>query len=195
MRRTRFSMLQIDPLAVAVLLGLLFTERIGTVCALALAVALHEAGHFAAARLLRVKVARFRFGLLGARIEVGGMLSYGREALLAAAGPAASFLGAGAAAFAMGRCGFLREFCAVSLLLGTLNLLPVRTFDGGRMAFCLLSRLRGEEIAESVLQKSSFCFLTLLWCLSVYFLLRAGSGISWLGFSVSLLLRFFDGKT
>ena len=194
MWRTRFPALRFDPVAVAVFSALLLTERLGTVCALASAVAAHEAGHLFAARLLQVRVKSVRFGLLGARIGVLGLLSYKSEALLAAAGPAASFLCAALTAPFLS-VGFFGQTCAFSLILGALNLLPVQSFDGGRIAQSLVCARWGGAFAASVLRWISFAVLTLLWLFSVYLLLRAGSGISWLGFSASLLGRFFSANS
>ncbi len=191
MQCRKLPKVQIDPVAVAVFLGLLFTERPDSLCALAMAVAVHEGGHLLAARLLKIRVESVRFGLLGARIGISGLQSYQSEALLAAAGPAASFLCA-ALVFPLVAVGFFGQVFALSLILGMLNLLPIRTFDGGRVAHCLICVRRGEHFAARVLRWVSFAFLTLLWLFSVYLLLRAGSGISWLGFSVSLLARFFE---
>ena len=191
MPQKRFPALQIDPVAVAVLLALLFTERVETVCALCLAICAHEAGHLLAARLLKIRVEKLRFGLLGARIGVAGLQSYKQEALLAVAGPAASLVCA-AVAFPLRSVGFFGSFCALSLILGGLNLLPVQTFDGGRIVSCLFALRFGEAFSMRVFRWLSFGFLTLLWCFSVYLLLRAGSGVSWLGFSATLLARFFE---
>lgn len=191
MKKRRFPALRIDPVAAVVFPGLFFTERADSVFALLFAVAAHEAGHLFAARLLKIRVETVKFGLLGARIGVAGLLSYQSEALLAAAGPAASFLCA-VLTFPLSQIGFFGQVCALSLILGFLNLLPVQSFDGGRLADCLLSAKIGGARAARVLRAVSFAFLTLLWCFSVYLLLRAGSGISWLGFSASLLFCFFE---
>ena len=191
MQHRKLPNVRMDPIAAAVFLCLLFAERTKTVFALALAVSVHEAGHLLAARILKIRVEKIQFGLLGARIGIVGLQSYKNEALLAAAGPAASFLCA-ALTFPLSPSGFFGQVCALSLILGFLNLLPVQTFDGGRGADCLLSARIGADLAERILRWVSFAFLLLLWLFSVYLLLRAGSGISWLGFSASLLCRFFD---
>ena len=189
----KLPVLRVDPFAAVVFAGLLFTERTMTICALALAVAVHEAGHLLAARMLNIRVESLKFGLFGARIGIAGLPSYQKEGLLAAAGPAASFLCA-ALTFPAAKTGFFGQLCALSLILGVLNLLPIQSFDGGRLADCLLSAWLGSVRAGKILRRLSFAFLTLLWCFSVYLLLRAGSGISWLGFSAGLLFCFFDGN-
>ena len=192
----KFPRLRIDPVTIAVLCGLFLSERVPTVFALLLAAAVHEAGHLIAARVLKIPLTCLRVGLLGARLETGsGLLSYGAEWKLAAAGPLASFLLAALAALLRGCSVFPEQLCAVSLLLGVLNLLPIETFDGGRIVSCLFALRFGEAFSRRVFRWLSFGFLTLLWCFSVYLLLRAGSGISWLGFSASLLEGFFHFST
>ena len=187
--------LRADPLAVAVFLCLFLTDRAATAWALLLAVAVHECGHLLVARALRIPLAGMRVGLFGARIEArSGLLSYGSEWLLAAGGPFAGFLLAAGAAPLRG-VPFFAALGAASFLLSALNLLPVGTFDGGRMTFCLLAPLFGDAAAERVLKVCSFGILFLLWSGSVYLLLRHGGGISWLAFSAGLLGGFFsDGS-
>ena len=190
-----FPRIGIDPITAAVFLCLLITDRTGFCKILLLAAALHEVGHLLAARALKVSVSALRLGFLGARMEIGdGTLSYGAEWGIAAAGPLASFVCAGIAAPFRNASEFALRFCAVSLLLGLLNLLPIDTFDGGRMARCTVAKLFGQSASDAVCRVLSFCMLFSLWSLSVYLLLRAGSGISWLGFSMSLFGRFFEAE-
>ena len=188
-----FPRVEIDPITAAVFLCLLITDRTGLCGILLLAAALHEVGHLLAARALKVSVSSLRLGFLGARIETGnGVLSYGSEWGLAAAGPFASFVCAAVAAPFRNVSEFALRFCTVSLLLGLLNLLPIDTFDGGRMTRCTLAKLFGQGVSDVVCRALSFGMLFLVWSASVYLLLRAGSGISWLGFSMSLFGRFFE---
>jgi membrane-associated protease RseP (regulator of RpoE activity) len=78
--------------------------------------------------------------------------------------------------------------------LGILNLLPIRSFDGGRMLECTLYALTDARIASTVMHGVSFGFLLLLWLIAVYFLLRAGDGLSLFCFSLALFLRFFEDE-
>lgn len=195
-RGKRSMRVSADPITIAVYVGLFVTDRTGLCLVLLLAATVHEIGHLTAARIRNVPVSALRIELLGARIETGGgLLSYGSEWLLAAAGPVASFAGAAIAVPFRNGSEFAARFCAVSLLLGTLNLLPVGTFDGGRMAQCAFAKFFGASVSHRVCRALSFGTLFLLWSISVYLLLRVGSGISWLGFSVSLFNRFFEEKT
>ena len=187
--------IRIAPTVGAILLLMLLFDRDG-VCLLTLAAAfLHELGHILAARLLHVPLRAIRLGFLGARLEIGGrMLSYGEEWSLAAAGPTVSLFASALAAPLWSLTSHARVFSCASLVLGLLNLLPIRTFDGGRMTECFLRRFLGEVWVERVMRPISLGFLLLLWLGSVYFLLRAGDGLSLLCFSMSLLVRFFDGE-
>ena len=188
--------LRISPPVAVMLAIMILTDRSG-ICLLTLAAAfLHECGHILAARALHIPLGSVRMDFLGARIDVRGrLLSYGEEWLLAAAGPLCSLLAAALGAGLWHVSDYARIFSCASLILGLLNLLPIRTFDGGRMAECLLLRCTSERIAERVMRTLSFLFLFLLWATAVYFLLRAGDGLSLLCFSMSLLFRFFDGDT
>ena len=182
--------------AVAVVLGwMLLTDRTGIGAITLFAALMHEAGHLLAAHLLKIPPKALRIDLLGARIEVDGyLLSYGEEWLLCAAGPLVSLLGTAVAAPLWGVWEVARVFSCASLVLGLLNLLPIRTFDGGRMLECMLCRFGNERVAARCMTLCSFLFLFLLWATAVYFLLRAGDGLSLLCFSMSLFLRFFDGE-
>lgn len=184
------------PLPVAVmLLMMLATDRSGVCLLTVLAAFLHEAGHLLAARALHIPLGDIRLDFFGARIEITGrMLSYGEEWILCAAGPISSLLFAAFGALFWHFSEYFQIFSCASLVLGVLNLLPIRTFDGGRMLECALTCAAGERTAGAMMRICSFLFLFLLWSTAVYLLLRAGDGLSLLCFSMSLFFRFFDGE-
>lgn len=172
---------------------LMLTDPSGFCAVTVLAAVLHECGHLLATKCLRVPLGSLRMDFLGARLEVSGrLLSYGEEWLLSAAGPFASLLVAALAAPLWGLLPLSRLFSCASLLLGLLNLLPVSSFDGGRMMETTLFRFLSEESARRIMRFSSFLFLFLLWAIAVYFLIRAAGGISLLCFSMSLFAHFFE---
>ncbi len=185
--------LRITPIVAVVALGMILTDHNGVFWMTLLAAALHEGGHLLAARMLHIPLGDLHLDLLGARLEVRGrMLSYGEEWLLCAAGPLTSLLCAAIGALFWQFSRSAIEFSCASLLLGLLNLLPIRTFDGGRMLESTLRSLFGERVVQCVMRTCSFLLLFLLWALAVYFLLRVGDGLSLFCFSMSLFSRFFD---
>ncbi len=184
---------RIEPMAVATYIAMLLSDRTNAVACILLAAAVHEAGHLLAARLLRIPLGELRLDLLGAQLSVDGrLLTYGEEWALCAAGPTFSLLLAALLAPLWKPGGFWLELSCASLLLGLLNLLPIRNFDGGRMLSALLAFLFGEQCAERVLWGCSVAAVLFLWSVAVYLLLRSGNGISLLFFSMSLFLRFFS---
>ena len=183
----RFSLL--GAVAVAVLL----LDPTGFCLMTLLAALFHEFGHLLAARWLGIPWRGFSMDFTGARMEVSGrMISFFEEWLLCAAGPFAGLLVAALGAVFWRYSQWAVWFSCASLLLSLLNLLPIRGFDGGRMLECTLLSLLRESIVWRIMRLISFFFLFLLWASAIYFLLRAGDGISLLFFSMTLFSRFFD---
>lgn len=182
--------MEVEPAAAVVLIAWLFMDRSWLCISALLAACVHELGHLSAARCLHIPIRTLRLHLLGAGLTLGGApLSYGAEFLLCVAGPLSSLLLAALLSPLWGYA-LCRQISCASLLLGCLNLLPVRAFDGGRMLSAALSVVCGPEISDRVLTVSSCLCLLFLWATAVYFLLRVGDGISLWCFSMSLLARF-----
>lgn len=181
------------PISAFFFVGLALREGGGMLWATLLAATLHECGHLLAARLMKIPIRGIRLDFLGARIDVGAaVLSYGQEWLLAATGPLFSLLLAILVAPLWGASLFFRALSAASLLLGILNLLPVRSFDGGRMLECFLCQRVGVTVGERIMQGVTLASLFLLWAMAVYLLFHTGGGFSLFCFSVSLLARFLE---
>ncbi len=189
MKKKRFFA---NPLTVLFIIGLLVLDRSGIALMTVLAAFLHECGHLLAAKALHIPWSSMHLNFQGVRINVSGRgVSYGEEWLLAAAGPLISLLLSVAVA-PLWRVGkFAVIFSCASLLLGVLNLLPIRTFDGGRMLEAFLLYRTSLRVTRTVLDCVSFFFLFLIWAFAVYVLLRAGDGLSLLCFSMGFLIRFF----
>ena len=184
--------MKVSPLVAVFFIGLILTDRSLLCLSAFLAAAFHEVGHLLAARLLGIPIRSLRLDLLGARMDtVGRMMTYGEEWLLAAAGPLFSLLLSLGLFFLWEISPFARLLSCASLLLGGLNLLPIRSFDGGRMLASSISYFFGERTSDYILRLTSFLFLFLLWAVSVYFLLLAGDGLSLFCFSMSLFSHFF----
>ena len=175
-------------------------QPVGVVFPSLAGVVLHESGHMLAAVLLGIPLRSLDIGTFGASLKVrGSLISYPKEFLLCAAGPAMNFISAIAVAIFSDHSGYYSEcgewFIAVSIMLGLLNLLPAEGFDGGRMLAVVTSSLFGPRASARLLSFTTFSSIVLLWMISVYLLIRYGTSLSLFVFTVSLFYRLFVERT
>ena len=175
-------------------------QPVGVVFPSLAGVVLHESGHMLAAVLLGIPLRSLDIGTFGASLKVrGSLISYPKEFLLCAAGPAMNFISAIAVAIFSDHRGYYSEcgewFIAVSIMLGLLNLLPAEGFDGGRMLAVVTSSLFGPRASARLLSFTTFSSIVLLWMISVYLLIRYGTSLSLFVFTVSLFYRLFVERT
>ena len=106
---------------------------------------LHEAGHYFAARKLRIQVAQLEFTPFGGsmQIDLPEALPPGKAFVLSAAGPAINLL-----CLLFGSIVYLKQpaisehllcFLSLNAIMLLTNLLPVLPLDGGRMVLAFLS--------------------------------------------------------
>lgn len=157
------------------------------------AIVIHEVGHLTAAYLLHMKPSGAIADTIGIRLLFNGIPpSYAKEIVLCAAGPLANLL----SFFLTLLCGLsaLSFFPSVSLALAMLNLLPIEGFDGGRIAKSSLLLFLPPDRADRISDLFSFLFLFVLWCVSVYLMMRAGNELSLFFFSTAIFFRIFLQK-
>ncbi len=158
--------------------------------ALIASVTLHELGHIVMAKLCGIELAELKLDFLGAALSPQNVTySYGKEILLCLGGPLFNFVSA-LLFYSVLKCSN-NLFIVSSIVLGTLNLLPVHSFDGGRVGEALLCIALGPQTATKIMRCVSFVFLFTLWCVSVYFLLRASVSLSLFVFSASMFSKIF----
>ena len=185
------SNIHISVLFIFLLLALLYfsPERSP---ALLLAIGIHELGHILAAKLCGIKIGTFKLGILGAAIVPHRLLySYKDECILCIGGPLANFLFAFLTYAFCDFSMFSESFCLYSVSLGVLNILPIKSFDGGRIFSSLLSCKLTPKLTETILNTTSFILIFTLWSISVYLLLKISSSVSLFVFSVSLFAKIF----
>lgn len=187
------------PPALILILMLIFQPS-GIVIASLGAAMLHELGHLIAAAWLGIPLRSLDVGMFGASLRVrGSLISYPKEFLLCAAGPAMNFLSAVTVILISekrGYCGEVGEwFACVSLMLGFLNLIPAEGFDGGRILHVVLTSIFGPRISARVLSYTTFGSILILWMFSIYLLIRFGTSLSLFVFTLSLFYRLFIEKS
>lgn len=87
--------------------------------------------------------------------------------------------------------GFAFSLARASLLLGTLNALPVVTLDGGESLHALLSILLPFRLAERISHLLSFITLVIMWTFAAYIFLFSGYNYSLFIMSVWLFGKIY----
>lgn len=158
-------------------LFLLLTDTPVLLAALLPAALLHELAHYAVLRLCGVRTARFTLTGLGASLYVPELhrLSYGAELLSAAAGPLMNLL-LWVLLSLTGR-EELTLFAGAQMVLGVLNLLPVRPMDGGRILWLATAYLTEPYTADRVAAAVGLAVSSALLALCLWLVLTTGSGL------------------
>lgn len=156
---------------------LLLTDTPVLLAALLPAALLHELAHYAVLRLCGVRTARFTLTGLGASLYVPELhrLSYGAELLSAAAGPLMNLL-LWVLLSLTGR-EELTLFAGAQMVLGVLNLLPVRPMDGGRILWLATAYLTEPYTADRVAAAVGLATSSALLALCLWLVLTTGSGL------------------
>lgn len=151
----------------------------------------HELGHLIVMRAVKMDVREVEITMFGAEIRAPAYSASELAcAAVYAAGGAANILSA-AIAWIIGAGGAYAEFfVACSFGLAFVNLLPVRSLDGG----CILASLLAcfaPQYAHSIVSAVSAVTLALLWLAAVYVLLVCGGNLSLMLFCIYLFVTLF----
>ena len=143
------------------LLGTLYwlDEGVGLLSWGLLACAVHELGHIAAALAFGGRAERLSLTVVGAELSFSYRtpLTYGKDSLVALAGPAANLL-LGGLFFVLDR----HLPAVLSLGVGAFNLLPILPLDGGRVLYGLLAEKLDPDWADRLLTAAAGCLVGLL---------------------------------
>lgn len=176
------------PFAAAVTLMLLL-DRNKTVLPALLCCVLHEAGHLVCLFCFSSPPKAVVFGVFGMRIErETDKLDYRREAMCAAAGPAANFVCAAIAFLLSVHESGVRSFAALNMGVGIFNLLPVEPMDGSGVVKSLLLLYCDEEKTERTVNIMTAVLLLPLTVCGTALLLRSGGNFTLLAVSVYIAL-------
>jgi len=162
-----------------------------------LAILIHESGHIISARLLRIRFSECKISIFGARLRPEtAFFSYRDEITICAWGPLINYFSCVIAfpVYIITKSTFVLYFICASFTLATLNLLPVKDFDGGRILYSLFSLFLSPIAVDNILSITSFIIVFALWCISVYLIIIANSSLSLFIFSLSLFSKIFLSK-
>lgn len=185
--------IKISFLSVMLILSLIITDFNFFIASFA-AVTIHEFGHILLAKYKKIPLKEFSFGIYGAGLTPQcNTFSYTDEILLCFSGPLSNFLSIplGVISYLVFPYEIITQFISASLVLGTLNILPIKSFDGGRILYSLICIRHSPDVAEKILSAVSFIFIFFIWSISVYLLIIAEFGLSMFIFSISLFTKFF----
>ena len=160
-----------------------------------LSAAAHECGHIAAMRLCGAGVREVNLSPVGGEIlPEGGMLSYRKDILIAAAGPAVSAVMAGLLflAYSLTRSQTLLQAAAANAVYAAANLLPAAPLDGYRILRGILY-IKDRPDTEKRLRTAGVFTVTVLFLLFIWATLRTGFNPSILIFIVFLVLHLKQG--
>jgi Zn-dependent protease len=129
----------------------MWSEHLQAYCVALACILLHELGHAVACDLLGFPPKEIRIHAFGASLQTDELLEENprAEALVAAAGPAASLLLGGVSyiLFCQLRWEIFYLFFVYHMIFGVFNLLPLPALDGGRLVFLFIEAIRGKRVA------------------------------------------------
>ncbi len=156
-----------------------------------LAALCHELGHLVVMLALGAPVREIELTLFGAEIRTTPLgTRTGGTIAVYGAGAAVNLLSAAVILLLPHRSFEAEFFAACSLSLAVLNLLPIRSLDGGCILEAALLQLTPTH-TTAILDAVSFVTLILLWLAAVYILLICGGNLSLMLFCMYLFVMLF----
>lgn len=180
MKSIKIAKLSVRPAFVFTLFAFIFAESsVFSLCVIICAV-FHELGHFFAIKAFRQSIASLELSPFGAVIRYGGTLCYKKEILIALAGPCFSLLLTACLMpfYLLFPCPILLFLCICSLFLGLFNLIPLRSFDGGRVLRGIFFSAFEYEKALMLSRASELLALLILSAVSVWTVIFSSYNLS-----------------
>ena len=188
----------ISPSIVIMILIYAASGKLNIIAIPIIAAAIHEAGHLLCASVLSIPLKRIKLNIFGAAIETDPLsCTYLKEALLTLSGPLFNVLTAIIILAAIrGRLYdapiSVRYFFVSSISLAFINMLPIDSFDGGRLLSCMLISKYSPNSVYKIIEYLSLLFVFILWSFSIYLLIKTGSSLSLFIFSGVLFAHIFS---
>lgn len=158
----------------------------------ALAAAIHEIGHLAAAHALGVSIVSFTALPFGADIHFGRVQNYREELITASAGAIANLAAAALLLPFKNDHPWINFFICANTALAAINMLPIKTLDGGGVLKSTLLMITDSDKAMKICRTVSSVFLFSMWIISVYMLFSECSGFSLFALCCAVFLLCFS---
>ena len=183
------SILKLCVLALLASLVLSVVKGAGYLVLTALAVAVHELGHLAAAKAAHVPFVKGRGSLVGLSFKFDfSAVPYLKEFAVCAAGAGANFAACAISFLIFRERGtYFAFFIFSNLSLALFNLLPISPLDGEGMIRSLLSLVVSADTAERASRLVSALFSLAFFVFCVYVQMKIGVNFSLMFISVYLL--------
>ena len=178
--------ISLHPLAAAGIAMLIFVLPPVTEYGFCAAILCHEAAHLFVARLLKMRVKGVKICPVGISIETSPPKSHLAGIAVALAGPVANAILCAAIYFSGAENECLQSTFVYSASLCVLNLLPIRSLDGGSALASLLSLTMKCDTVEKIMQAISTAALGVVWLAAVYVLFYTTENAALLVFAAYL---------
>ena len=156
---------------------------------------LHEAGHLTAIITLKERPKELSFGLFGMTIKRRHDLSqnYKNEIITALAGPVTNYILAVLFIAFRQTTGseIMLKSALINIILGTFNIMPVFSLDGGRALEACLKLSFDSDKSEKILKAVSFFTLVIMMSAGIYILILSHYNFTLLAVSVYLIVLLF----
>lgn len=185
--RIKALLVKIDFLFVAVITVFLITDSTNYSAIALLACIIHEIGHLIMFFLVGYCPTELSFELTGIRLtKPTTKLSSGKEVLVLLAGSGTNFILFCLLSYATHQISLVSVFAVTHLVVGIFNLLPLKSFDGGKLLELALLRFCSIKTTYNICTAIDFTAILLLLVTGVYMLIFIG--FSWTLTLLSLYL-------
>ncbi len=179
--RLPFTKIKVSLSAIIVAGALFYADFSVYTLLVLLSAALHETGHIIAMKICGAEIRSITILPFGAVIDSDAVsLSYGRDAVISLAGAGVNLICAlwGWVFFLLINNIYIAFFCICNLFLAVVNLLPIKTLDGGRALEALLYMRVPVYKVQNCIETASFISFAVLAAASFALLSVTGCNLS-----------------
>ncbi|MFZ2539939.1 MAG: site-2 protease family protein [Oscillospiraceae bacterium] len=181
--------IQIDFMFVAVVALFLIVDKTGISTIALLACLIHELGHIVMFMAVGYTPQKLTFELTGIRLtKPFHELSAGKELLVELAGSATNLLIFFLLINTIESVSFLSLFAVTHLVLGLFNLLPLKSFDGGKILEIILSFFLSENVTRKICTVADFFCIFIMLIVCIFMIITSKNSFTLLIMTIYLMI-------